>query len=74
MNTPVVRVLPEVLLRGFFLGMASGFFSCSASLGSTVDTCIASVTVFVIFYGPLFLAVSCSVCCLRSTCFGSSGR
>ena len=41
MNTPVVWVLPEVLLRGFFWEVATGLFSYSASLGSTVDTCMA---------------------------------
>ena len=41
MNAPVVWVLPEVPLRGFFWEMATCFFSYSASLGATVDTCTA---------------------------------
>ena len=56
MNTPVVWVLPEVFLRGFFWETAAGLFSYSGSLGSTVDTCMCCL---VCFYGPLYLAATC---------------
>ena len=43
-----------------FWETTSGLFSYSAKLGSTVDTCMALVSVRTFFYGPLYLAV-CSV-------------
>ena len=45
-NSPVVWVLFEVFLRGFFWEMANGLFLYSASLGSTVEKFMALLGVF----------------------------
>ena len=43
-----------------FWETTSGLFSHSATFGSTVDKCMAWVSVWTFFYGPLNLAL-CSV-------------
>ena len=53
-DAPVVRVVQFLLCSSL---RTSGIISVCSALCSTVDTCIASVTFYVIFYGPLFLAV-----------------
>ena len=71
MNIPVVWVLPEVFLRGFFWEMAIVFSCIQLRL---VRQWIHVLRWLVWFYGPSYLTVTCSWRHLRSTFSRSSGR
>ena len=67
MNAPVVWVLPEVLLRGFFWEMTTVFSRIQLRL---VRHWIHVFCCFLWFCGPLYLAAACSMLVLPEECGG----